>query len=207
MRLLFLSNTRTNENEEILNLISSLLPMNSKIGYIPSNPDNDRKYFKETENWFKKIGNNYIFEYLDIHNRKDWQFNKINNFDGFFISGGNTYNLLRSVNDSGMAEALKKIAKETEKPIIGVSAGGIILTPNISIASDEQTIESPDHIGLNLVGFGFCPHFDEGNLSKDQAIANYKQETGIIRVYAVPDTSAVFVEGHKIKLITTIYSL
>jgi peptidase E len=200
MTLIFLSNTRTNETRELFDLIVRLLPNNSKIGYISSSPDNERKYLHETEGWFAKTGNKYIFEYLDIHNEKDWTFDRIENFDGFFISGGNTYNLMNAINNSGMRESLIKIAHDTEKPIIGVSAGGIILTPNISIASAENEIGLLNHSGLGLVNFGFYPHFNNSP-SEIQEIEEFKNTTGLSKVYAVSDTSAVLVDNSGITLI------
>lgn len=205
MKLLLLSNTRTNENEDILNLISTLLTSNSRIGYIPSAPDSERKYLKETELWFSKTGNTYTFDYLDIHNKKYLSLNDIKSYDGFFISGGNTYSLITALRNSGMTETLKQVARDCEKPIIGVSAGGIVLTPDIRTATSENESGITDHSGLNLISFGFYPHFDLNNQSESKEIEVYKKTTGISQVYAVPDTSAIYVIGSEIVTIGNVY--
>ena len=70
--------------------------------------------------------------------------------DFWYISGGNTFELMDFIRKTG----LDKIIKSTHtKVVIGSSAGAVILSSSIFIASefDENTVGMTDMCGLNLI--------------------------------------------------------
>ncbi len=83
-------------------------------------------------------------------------------FDVIYVYGGNTFHLMNEANRSGFREHILEIIKN--KLYVGVSAGSIIATPNISNAgwepADPNTCGLVDMRGLNLVPFLVCPHWN-----------------------------------------------
>lgn len=199
MKLLFLSNTRGNPDPSIADLLKSWFTNQTKIGYIPSSSDPTRKYFKETENWLRAIQSGIKVDYLEIHDGKKWEFDSVKDYNHFFISGGNTYHLLDGLRRSGMGNVIKKISRETDRGILGVSAGGIVLTPDIRSATAENDLGIKDHDGLGLVDFGFCPHFKENDETIFQEINTFFDETKIEKVYALPEYSGMLYDNDLLK--------
>ncbi len=204
MRLLFLSNTRGNTLPEVVNIASAWLGGEKRVGYIPSATDSERKYFKEVEDWFGSINFGIKLEYLEIYDGTEWMSEQLEKYDGLFISGGNTYTLLKGLRDSGMGECIKNIARETEKPIIGVSAGGIVLTPDITSARAENEVGLSDFSGLSLVKFGFYPHYNK-DAEGDNEIRGYLNKKVTDEVFAATDVSGLITEKDKITPLGEVY--
>ncbi|MDP1710506.1 MAG: Type 1 glutamine amidotransferase-like domain-containing protein [candidate division WWE3 bacterium] len=191
MRLLFISNTRGNKNPKIKSILGRWLGEEAKIGYVPSSSDPTRKYFAEVEEWFQGILKNARLFYLGIHDRKIG-YEELLEFDCLYLSGGNTYSLISGLGKSGAGEALKKIAESSEKPIIGVSAGGIVLTPDIRSAEAENDLGVTDFRGLALVDFGFYPHFKERSKEDLKCVKAFLDRVeGVEEVYALLDHSGL----------------
>ena len=135
MRLLFLSNTRGNENQAIYSVIRLWLPEGTQIGFIPSTPDPARGHFKEVEAFFKGVSSSFTMDYIDIHDVEEETEQLeiyLRECDAVYLSGGNTFRFLKAIRDSGLDLILKRLADE--KVLMGTSAGGLIMTPGIEIA-------------------------------------------------------------------------
>jgi dipeptidase E len=195
MRLLFLSNTRGNTNQDIVSRIRLWLPENAQIGYIASTPDLDRKYFEEVEAFFRYISPSFVLEYIDIHNEREtpkhleWQLREC---DAVYLSGGNVFRFLKAIRDSHMDTILKRLAGE--KFLIGTSAGGLIMTSNatdLALAIRESDISLENTRSLALVKFGFYPHFIPKNQEQlrqiNSCIGEYPE------IYALPEFSGLAV--------------
>lgn len=172
-------------------MLNSWFISNSKIGYIPSSSDQTRKYFKEADEWLRGIRKNIEIDYLEVHNGKKWEYGSVKNYDCFFLSGGNTYHLLDGLRRSGVGAIIKRVAEETDKGIIGVSAGGIVLTLDARSAAAENDLGITDHSGLALVDFGFYPHFKREDKIHVQEIDKFFDETNVNEVYALPEYSGM----------------
>lgn len=59
-------------------------------------------------------------------------------FDVVYFTGGNTRHLLKALKSSGFFLTVKKMAY-LNKLYVGVSAGSLIATPNITLAKEEET--------------------------------------------------------------------
>ncbi len=192
MRLLFLSNTRGNSNQEVFSRIGLWLPENAQIGYIPSAPDPTREHFKEVEMFFRDVSPSFKLGYIDIHNEREkpthleWRLRKC---DAVYLSGGNTFHFLKAIRDSRIDLILKSLAGETV--FIGTSAGGLIMTPSIELASGENDIGLENTKGLALVRFGFYPHFNPQNSDQLREIKSYLSEMS--EIYALPELSGLAV--------------
>ena len=89
---------------------------------------------------------------------------RILNSDIIYLSGGNTYYFLKYLRSSGIDKLLQShVAKGGV--LGGLSAGSIIMTPNIHLAGypafdrDENAVGIKNLHGLNLVNFEFFPYY------------------------------------------------
>ena len=204
MRLLFLSNTRGNSNQGVFSRIRLWLPENAKIGYIPSAPDPARGYLGEVEAFFKDVSPSFTLEYIDIHNEREkpthleW---RLRECDAVYLSGGNTFHFLKAIRDSRMDLVLERLAGE--KVFIGTSAGGLIMTPNIELASGENDIGLENTKGLALVRFGFYPHFNPENSDQLRELKSCLSE--MPEIHALPEFSGLAVTETETIPLGTVY--
>ncbi len=97
---------------------------------------------------------------------------KLDKAELIIIGGGNTFHLLKEACKTGFDTWLKD--NLADKVYMGTSAGSIIMTPYIAIASvddgDENAVGITDLNGLGFVDFEVSPHTPEnvsieGNLA------------------------------------------
>ncbi|MFM2423996.1 MAG: hypothetical protein RLZZ70_385 [Candidatus Parcubacteria bacterium] len=120
----------------------------------------------------------------------DWQ-SRLAVVDVVMVNGGNTFYLLDQVRKTGFADWLKNTINE--KVYVGISAGSIIVTPDIAVAGiddgDKNSVEITDTAGLRFVEFEVSPHTPENvseaaNTIYANTISNtlyaFDNETGIL---------------------------
>ena len=85
----------------------------------------------------------------------------ISQCDIIYVSGGNTFYLLNELRKSRIWQAIKNAVK-AGKIYIGESAGAIVAAPDTRYATlmDENSTNTSDFTGLNLVDFYVVLHFD-----------------------------------------------
>lgn len=92
----------------------------------------------------------------------DWR-QKLDSIELVIIGGGNTFHLLNEARKTGFDIWLKD--NLNNKVYMGTSAGSILMTPYIAIASvddgDENTVGITDLTGLGFVDFEVSPHTPE----------------------------------------------
>lgn len=186
MRLLFLSSLQGSNNRTLRHVLGSWY-RKGKFGYIPSFPDPYGVYFQQTKDWFLQQDPKGELRYLDIFDKSvRWWAERLKEFSGFVISGGNPFTLLLGLKRSGMGDSLVQIAKETDKPILGVDEGGEALTPEVWSKKAE---------GLHVVDFGIVPHYKKAESGR---IERMVEEGHVPDAYAIPDTSALEVDDQRI---------
>lgn len=91
---------------------------------------------------------------------KPASFKEVENFDVIYVCGGNTFYLLKRVRETGFDKVIIEFAK-TDKLYLGVSAGSILVCPNIEIASpfDDNAVNLTGLTGLNLIDVIVSPHY------------------------------------------------
>ena len=87
--------------------------------------------------------------------------NEILNAECFFVSGGNTFKLLKKIKDNNLFEILKQKINEGT-PYIGVSSGCVILNKDLK-SSGSLPIVKPIFKGLNILPFILNVHYREKN--------------------------------------------
>jgi dipeptidase E len=157
--------------------------------------------------WFTRQFNNlykYGFNWIDMVDPSadgvDYKF-ALKDVDVILVGGGNTFHLLNQVRLTGFGEWLKTVLNK--KVYVGISAGSILVTPSIAIASvdngDENLCGISDLRGLSLVDFEVSPHTPEdvsmnGNEEYAKTIKNV--------LYTLDDNSAIEIDGKEIKVVS-----
>lgn len=124
--------------------------------------------------------------------------------DVLFFEGGNTYHLMRWINESGLAKFLPEMLKT--KVYVGVSAGSMVTGPDLAlrlsqiIYGDDMEEEPMD--GLNLVDFYFLPHLNSPHFPARME-ENLKEAMKTIskKTYMLDDQSALKVVDGKVEMI------
>ncbi len=193
-------------NKDIAQSLEGLVgksPTLTKIGFIPT-ADN-----VETGNKSFLIGQydnlrKYGYTWIDIIDPSaegvNWQ-ERLGGVDVVFVSGGNTFYLLEQVRKSGFNDWLNNMLDH--KVYVGVSAGSIIMTPNIAIASvddgDENYVGLTDLNGLGAVDFEVSPHTPEyvSHEANDEYVKSITNE-----LYAFDDQTAIQVVDSQVEVVS-----
>ncbi|MCM2276476.1 MAG: Type 1 glutamine amidotransferase-like domain-containing protein [Oligoflexia bacterium] len=195
MRLLLMSQTAAGRTE-IERAFLSDLSGRGRMAYLPSKSDPSRKYFKHVAEHFLALS--VEAEYCDL----DQEFQadvlgRISDCEVIYLSGGLTPYFLRQLRARGAMPLLARHATEG-KHLIGVSAGGIIMSPSIDIIRmdpEERGAISvgQDTSGLGLFDFEFFPHFGR-HAGDDLRLRERSRETGRA-ILACDDASGVVLRG------------
>jgi dipeptidase E len=171
------------------------------VGFIPSASDPARQYFNDRKAFYTQLGMD-LSVYFELDNA--WEPDRLDQLlacDAIHLSGGNTYYFLAWLRKRNLIPVLTQYVARGGV-LIGVSAGSILMTPDISASSicgDEKIPGETDYSGLGLVDFAFVPHFGDSPFTLDD-VKKYSQEKQTV-VYVVRDTGAIIVNGNEVKCI------
>lgn len=155
---------------------------NMQVAYMPSDGANSSNPKYESF-WNNYVGRNNS-EMVSINNSLRGsdvvnENQKIIKSDALILTGGNTFQFLNHLKQSGLDKTIVEYSK-SDKIIVGFSAGAIILSSTIEIAQlppcDENLIGLTDLSALNLIEFDIYPHYDETE-HKD-IVDEYEKKTG-----------------------------
>lgn len=181
LRLAFYSDQIVPENQAVDKVLLATLASEGsgkKIGYIPSGPEPDRRYFDERRAYYRRLDLDLcVFHDLDQPQSQNEE-NLLFHCDAIHLAGGHTGRFLARLKRSGLISRLRTWASEGGL-LIGTSAGAIILTP--TIATDALFVgKSPQDVinetALDLVPFEFFPHMNSSS-SYLPALVEYSTQT------------------------------
>ena len=170
-----------------------------KIIFVPtaSRSEEELKYVNESKKELLDLGileNNIKTLNLD----KPVSFQEVEDFDVIYVCGGNTFYLLKKVKETGFDKVIIKFAK-TGKLYFGVSAGSILVCPNIDIASpfDENDVNLTDLTGLNLTDVIVSPHY----CKEEKPIIDKFKKKSQYKVVPLTDNQALLVLDGETKIV------
>lgn len=129
---------------------------------------------------------------------------KLLSSDGIFLGGGNTFDLLAHLRARKLLAKLKSYVNEGGI-LMGLSAGSILLTPNVmtaqvpSLDSDENEAGVTDLSALGLVPFEFSPHYRPGRRTDSELLDHSKRSKNPI--YACADGQGIVVRDGTIRFV------
>ncbi len=189
-------------NQNIINKFLQIIgkPVSQiKIIFVPAaaRSKEELKYIDNSKKELLGIGvyeNNIKTLNLD----KPVSFEDVDSFDVIYVCGGNTFYLLKRVRKTGFDKVIKEFVKNN-KLYFGVSAGSILVCPNIDIASpfDENDVNLTDLTGLNLTKYNVSPHYCE----KDKLIIDKFKKKSQYKVISLTDNQALLVIDRKVKIV------
>lgn len=198
---------RTEVDDVIFNLVAN---KNPKVGYIPSQSDLQRKYYSRAVEWYRKFGVQNVL-YCDVDEEYDETIiEELFSCDVIHLSGGNTYYFLNNLKKRGLTPKLKEFV-EKGGVLIGVSAGGIIMSNTIDITTtdddlggDQNDIGLTDFTALGLTDFDFFPHYTGEDQEVTRRLQEYSSRVNSI-VYACDDGSGLIVNDDDLQFIGQIH--
>ena len=169
------------------------IPKNGSFLYIPI-ALRENKLYSAAHSWMNKV--------IKLHHRADIQFETLDNpskyqlatlkeFTGIYIGGGNTWNLIRELKESGFTNRLIQYLRAGGQ-VYGGSAGAIIMGKRIDTQDDENTINSNYVSGINLLDdYSVACHF------KDQQGDRFKKwsENHSLPIICLPEETGLIIEN------------
>jgi dipeptidase E len=111
------------------------------------------EYTEKVQSAFSEIG----IKIKGIHHFKNLQ-GAIENAQGFFVGGGNTFLLLKTLIETNLLGTLANEIKNG-KPYLGTSAGSNIAGQNIMNTNDMPIVYPPSFNAMGLIPFNLNPHY------------------------------------------------
>ncbi len=114
-------------------------------------------YTQKVREFFGKIN----IKVKGLHEFED-EISALNNGQGFFTGGGNTFLLVKMLHEKGLMQVLKKNI-EKGKPYLGTSAGSNIGGLNMKTTNDMPIVYPPSFDTMGVVPFNINPHYLDPN--------------------------------------------
>ena len=121
------------------------------------------------------------------------------------VGGGNTFNLLKTIQDNGLVELMRdKIKGGT--PYIGWSAGSNMVCPTIRTTNDMPIVEPQSFNALNMIPFQINPHYTDATLSghggetREMRLEEFLEANKDMYVAGLREGTMFIVEGNTITL-------
>lgn len=198
MKLVFYSGGYEEENELLDEQLSYLLDRRQpKLTYIPSSSYQAESEFRHIVDQFSCVGiKKFLLFPIDIP-FDDTFFKEVLTSDVIFLGGGNTYYFLKCLRQKRLLQELKRFISEGGI-LAGLSAGAIIMTPNIATAGypsfdkDDNDVNLKNLNALRLVNFEFFPHYR--NSHRYNIELKHQSTLTPNPIYACPDGTGIVID-------------
>jgi dipeptidase E len=163
-RILLFSSLAESNRKAVLNELFPSDLKNKVFSYMPSNGVKGSEPY--IEQW-RVIAQEYYAEFNVIDNSVNdaEEQKRLLSSNIFLISGGNTFELLQNLRNSGLDKSIEQFAEKSDFVLAGFSAGAVVLTPTIELCNlpdfDENLVGLKNLNGIGIVNFEVFPHFNE----------------------------------------------
>ena len=174
-------------------MLRQLAGTSCRVAYIPSDSDTKRRYFRKTEDDYRRVGISSLF-YFDLGAEYDESaMLSLFQHDAIHLSGGDPVRFMDLIKQRKFAHPLKKYL-QTGGTLIGVSAGAMILTPTLGLlpAIDDTPVVKTSLNALGILDFEFYPHFKGDNKTEAKLSAYAKAKN--TRLYACDDDAGLLIK-------------
>lgn len=150
---------------------------------------------------FSELGYNIY----SIHKEKD-PVMAVNNAEAIAVGGGNTFNLVYTMQKLGVMQAIKRRAEEGV-PYMGWSAGSNVACPTLRTTNDMPIIEPLSFDCMNLINFQINPHYldahpeGHGGETREQRIEEFLAANPDMPVAGLREATLLRVEDNTISLL------
>ncbi|MBN8704442.1 MAG: dipeptidase PepE [Bacteroidetes bacterium] len=130
----------------------------------------------------------------------------IHDSDAIAIGGGNTFKLLKMLQDHKLTEVIRNEVL-VGKPFLGWSAGSNVAAPSIRTTNDMPIVQPQSFEALNLIPFQINPHYldlqPELHMgeTREQRLLEFVSENPAVYVTGLREGSALSIDGDKIELL------
>ncbi|PCJ67189.1 MAG: dipeptidase PepE [Bacteroidetes bacterium] len=200
LNLLLLSNS-TNKGEEYMQWCNSIiasfvLEHKQNIVFIPY-----AAVGFTYELYTNKVNETLVSEGIEVKNIASFEnrHKAIEEASAIFVGGGNTFHLLKTLEDENLVELIRKKVN-SGIPYVGWSAGSNIASPTICTTNDMPIVEPKSFKALDLVKFQINPHYTEetlpnhGGESRLQRLQEYIAANKEERIVCLPEATYLVVE-------------
>lgn len=169
------------------------------ILYIPLAAALDAMGYESCYDWITATLSAHTEDFLEIImslNLENIKSEELNQFGAVYIGGGNTYHLLKTLNDSKFSQKLLDYYLQGGT-VYGGSAGAIILGKDIGTVEEENLNLYPLSKGLNLVNNYsiICHYTDELEGKVNEYVLSTKHP-----VIALPEKSGLIIENNQVQV-------
>jgi len=133
--------------------IGNFLKQGDTVLFFPFALHNRETYAEKARTRFAALG--YFLQ--SAHQQANLQ-KAIEKADAIFVGGGNTFRLLKILQDLELIEPIRQKVK-SGAPYIGSSAGSNVAGPTIKTTKDMPIVEPRSFDSLGLVPFQISPHY------------------------------------------------
>jgi len=175
-----------------------------RIAYLSSSPDNTRSFYNAKKTYYQQYDIS-LGEYFDENSFASAQArDQLARYPAIHLSGGSTYHFRQWLFDEGLDELLVKFA-DTGGILVGVSAGALLLTPDIvttQLCGESEPDSDSESSGLNVVNFHLWPHFEPGIV----LCPSQKLIQSVARpLYQLPDGTGIVSNGIDVEIYGKVY--
>jgi dipeptidase E len=192
--LYFHSDPTTPHSEAMDRTLASASKNSMTMAYFAPTTEKKKRQFESRQEYYAGFGV-HLF-YVDLNKEYDAQLvTKALKSDAILLPGGHTGELLDALLRCRLLVALRNFVAQGGV-LCGISAGAILMTPTIRIASSvpavdkEEPVKNPQALGL--VDFEFYPHFGAEESATDKELMAYAKRFQK-RILACDDGSGIVV--------------
>ena len=120
--------------------------------------------------------------------------------DALLVDGGEAMYLCHWMRQSGLADLLPTL---TETVWVGLSAGSMVMTPEVGDDFIQWRAPDGDDAPLGLVDFSICPHLAQDGMPGNSLAEAEEWAAGISsRAYAIDDQTAITVVDGQVEVVS-----